>query len=274
MARPNSPIAWTDATWNPTTGCTHVSEGCRRCYAETDSLRRGWSKKPWIKPFEQENVKLHPNRLKVPLTWQEPKRIFVDSMSDLFHELIPDDYIDQVFAIMAAAPRHIFQILTKRPERMAAYLTTPDRFAQIQSAWQELFPRTARLKTKPAEFLSSRLPLPNVWLGTSVENEDVTERLEWLRQTPAVVHFVSAEPLLGPLDLTPWLGSGLEWVIAGGESGPEFRPLQLDWARSIREQCLRAGIPFFFKQVGGKTWKSGGFELDGCLDHAFPVAAR
>ena len=237
-----SAIEWTDATWNPVTGCSKVSPGCANCYAETLSLRFGHSTKPWTPANAAENVVLHPERLRLPLTWRSPRMVFVNSMSDLFHDLVPGDYIDDVFAVMADAERHTFQVLTKRPERMASYslgALIAEKLGRLPHDW----------------------PLPNVWLGTSIENDRWTVRANALRTTPAAVRFLSCEPLLGPLpslDLT-----GIDWVIVGGESGHGHRPMDPDWVRDIRDRCVAAGVAFFFKQWGGRTPKSGGRELDG-----------
>lgn len=233
-------IEWTDATWNPTTGCSKVSPGCDHCYAETLSLRFGWSKLPWLPENAEANVVLHPERLRKPLTWREPRMIFVNSMSDLFHELVPDAYIAQVFAVMAEAERHTFQVLTKRPERMAEWTRT----------------------YQPE-------PLPNVWLGTSIETGQYAYRANHVRKARAAVRFISAEPILGTLfdghrrshwdlDLTR-----IDWLIAGGESGLGFRPVKPEWIRELRDACAESGTAFFFKQWGGRTPKSGGKVLDG-----------
>ena len=242
-------IAWTDETWNPVTGCSHVSEGCRNCYAEVLSLRFGWSKKPWTAQNAAENVVLHPERIDQPLHWRKPRRIFVNSMSDLFHEQIPDEFLHQVFARMSAARQHIFQVLTKRPERMQ-------------------------------RFCAYGKPLPNVWLGVSCEDQATyAQRIPLLLETPAAVRFVSCEPLLGPIDLT-WVGNefdhlsktkypaALDWVIVGGESGPGFRPMNLDWARALVAQCHAASVPVFFKQAAGLRPEvpSGDPNLDGCKE--------
>jgi protein gp37 len=231
-----SAIEWTDATWNPVTGCSKVSPGCANCYAETLSLRFGHSKLPWTPANAAENVVLHPERLRLPLTWRDGRMVFVNSMSDLFHELVPASYIDQVFAVMSLADRHTFQVLTKRPERMRDYCRAgADHFAFA--------------------------PFSNVWLGTSIENDRWVGRADALRDTPAAVRFLSCEPLLGPLpslDLT-----GIDWVIVGGESGNGHRPMDPDWVRDIRDRCVAAGVAFFFKQWGGRTPKAGGRELDG-----------
>lgn len=238
-------IEWTDATWNPVTGCTRVSEGCRNCYMARTVPRQGLD--PW-------KVVLHPNRLEQPLRWQKPRRIFVNSLSDLFHEDVPDEFIEQVFGIMASCPRHTFQVLTKRPKRMYDWM-------------QDRHPWTTH---PPVVYEESSWPPKNVWLGVSVENQETAdERIPLLLQTPAAVRFVSAEPLLGPVDLDQalWfydveaapnvrgLLNKLHWVIVGGESGPGARPMHPDWARSIRDQCHATGVPFFFKQWG--EWAPG-----------------
>jgi protein gp37 len=232
-----SAIEWTDATWNPVTGCSKVSPGCANCYAETLSLRFGHSKLPWTPENAAENVIFHPERLRLPLTWREPRRVFVNSMSDLFHELVPWEYIDRVFDVMEQAERHTFQVLTKRPERMRAL---------------------------------ARLVPPNVWLGTSIENNRWVGRADYLRETPPAIRFLSLEPLLGSLpslDLT-----AIDWVIVGGESGVGHRPIRADWVRDLRDRCVANGVAFFFKQWGGRTPKSGGRELDGRTWDEYPRA--
>jgi protein gp37 len=222
-------IEWTEATWNPVTGCSKVSPGCAHCYAERLSLRFGWSSGPWTPANATENVILHPKRLEVPLRWRRPRVVFVNSMSDLFHESVPLSFIQEVFAVMEQADRHVFQVLTKRHERLAD--------------------------------LGSLLPWPrNVWMGVSIENARWATRADYLREVPAAVRFISAEPLLGPLDglnLTE-----IDWLIAGGESGPRHRPVQADWIRSLRDRCEEEGVAFFFKQWGGPRSKSGGRILD------------
>jgi protein gp37 len=239
-------IAWTDATWNPVTGCSHVSEGCRHCYAEELSLRHKWSTRAWTAINAQENIILHPERLEKPLHWKKPKMIFVNSMSDLFHELVPDEFIERVFAVMAQAGQHTYQVLTKRPKRMMEWC-------------EQHYP----------------MSLPNVWLGTSVENQRaVDERLPYIKNTRAAVRFLSCEPLLEDIDLRLWenlADPGIDWVICGGESGPKFRPMDLAWARSLRDQCIDAGIPFFFKQGSGR-FPGQNTELDGCTWQEFPLA--
>jgi protein gp37 len=209
-----STIEWTESTWNPVTGCTKVSPGCAHCYAETFAERfRGVPGHPYENGFD---LQLRPERLDLPLTWKKPRRIFVNSMSDLFHPEVPDAFIYGVFDTMRRADWHTFQVLTKRPERAAE--------------------------------MAGRLPWPdNVWLGASVEYQRWTCRIDALRQVPAAIRFLSCEPLLGPLSLDL---AGIDWVIVGGESGPRARRMQPAWAESIRDQCIRAGVPFFFKQWG------------------------
>lgn len=251
-----SSIEWTEATWNPVTGCSKVSPGCAHCYAERLSLRFGHSKKPWTPENAAENVVLHPDRLEMPLRWRKPRRVFVNSMSDLFHELVPTEFIDRVFATMVRAPQHTFQILTKRPERMRDYM--------------------GELALTPHEMNLMEIGLPdwppkNVWLGTSAENQRWYDaRILPLLDTVAAVRFVSLEPLLGPIGLGTLIQP--DWVIVGGESGPDARPFDPDWARTVRDQCVSYGIPFFFKQHGGRTSKSGGRELDGRTWDEMPVA--
>lgn len=222
MALTKSIIAWTTRTWNPTFGCSHVSEGCRNCYAEQLSLKFGWSKQPWTAPHAAENVKVRPERLREPDKLKEPSRIFVNSMSDLFHPLIPDTFRAQVFDTMARANQHTYQVLTKRPE-LAAKWAGP---------W-----------------------LANIWMGASVEDARNAHRIAQLRDCPAQVRFLSIEPLIAPvgnMDLT-----GIHWVIVGGESGPHYRPMDHAWARDIRDQCVAAGVAFFFKQSAARFTERG-----------------
>lgn len=265
----NAKIEWTDATWNPITGCTLVSEGCRHCYAarlaatrlKNEPSRRGLARlnAAGEAKFTGE-VRFNEQWLEQPLRWRKPRMIFVCAHGDLFHENVPDEWIDRVFAVMAFCPHHTFQVLTKRPERARDYASDP-------------------AAPGPRVHLG-RWPLPNVWIGTSIEDQATAdERIPHLLATPAAVRFVSAEPLLGPVDLTEWLhdsdcdGQPLEdaydmclcrfnaaggfpsedridWVIVGGESGPGARPMHPDWARALRDQCAAAGVPFFFKQWG------------------------
>lgn len=221
-------IEWTQATWNPTTGCTKISPGCKYCYAERMSKRlKAMRVSKYAHEFE---LALHSETLALPLSWKRPKRIFVDSMSDLFHESVPLDFIQKVFLVMRQAHWHQFQVLTKRSERLLAL--------DSEIKWPE-----------------------HVWMGVSVENQDYTFRINHLRATRAHVKFLSLEPLLGPLphmDLT-----GINWVIVGGESGPGARPMLEEWVLDIRDQCIQAAVPFFFKQWGGVNKKRAGRELQG-----------
>jgi protein gp37 len=232
-----SKIEWTENSWNPSTGCEQVSPGCDRCYAmRLVNVRQVNNPRSprYGHPFDE--IMLHENRLDQPSRWREPKRIFVNSMSDLFHRNIPDSFIDLVFDEMERNGRHIFQVLTKRAERMKRYINKRYKKAAC-----------------PA----------HIWLGVSVENADYAWRPEMLRKTNASVRWISAEPLLGSLaDLEL---AGIAWVVAGGESGPGARPMEAVWARQLRDKCLAAGIAFFFKQWGGVTKKGGGDDavLDG-----------
>lgn len=231
----NSKIEWTEASWNPVTGCTKISEGCAHCYAEKLAWRlRAMGQRNYVNGFE---VTLHPDALQLPLRWTKPKSIFVNSMSDLFHKQVPVSFIVEAFEVMATAHWHRFQILTKRAERLA-----------------ELAPLL-------------RWP-PNVWMGVTVENKSWLSRIEHLRNVPASIRFLSLEPLLGPLpaiDLT-----GVDWVIVGGESGPGARPMDQSWVLEILEECRERNIPFFFKQWGGRSKKKSGRLLAGRLFDEMP----
>jgi len=237
-------IEWTDATWNPVTGCTRVSAGCDFCYAETLSrrlLRDIYCARAPVRNTERARedpfaVRLWPERLEQPLNWHRPSLIFVNSMSDVFHADVPEDYLRDMFAVMQEAAWHTYQVLTKRPARAR-------RFVERN---RDLF--------QHGEYPE------HIWIGTSVESRDVTFRIDHLRAVPARTRFLSFEPLLGPV--TPDL-RGIHWVIAGGESGPRRRPMKEEWAASLRDLCISAGIPFFFKQWGGRTPKAGGRELAG-----------
>lgn len=231
----NSAIEWTDATWNPVTGCVEVSPGCDHCYARTFAERfRGVPEHPYEQGFD---LRLWPSRLDYPLRWKKPRRIFVNSMSDLFHKDVPDEFVRHVFSVMERAHWHNFQLLTKRPQRLAR--------------------------------LASTLPWPShIWIGVSMESDDYTWRADYLRQVPAIIRFISAEPLLGPL---PSLRlDGIHWLITGGESGPGFRPCDPDWVRALRDKCQEEKVAFFHKQWGGYTSKAGGRELDGRLWSEYP----
>lgn len=239
----SSTIEWTDATYNPTRGCTKVSPGCAHCYAATFANRfvgvKGSAYEEGFTP------RLAPEMLHLPLTWSKPKRVFVNSMSDLFHSEFPVEYLLRVVDVMAKANWHTFQVLTKRPERMCELLSGPLRHAA---------------------------DLDNVWWGVSVENrKHGLPRIDYLRRTPAKVRFLSVEPLLedlGDFDLT-----GIHWVIVGGESGHGARLLEPDWVRSIREQCAATNVPFFFKQWGGRNKKATGRVLDGRTHDEMPAVS-
>ncbi len=223
-----SRIEWTSASWNPVTGCDRVSPGCAHCYAKRFAERfSGVTGHPYEQGF---GLRLWPDRLELPLRWRRPKLIFVNSMSDLFHEDVPDEYVERVFDVMGRADQHVFQVLTKRHERLADF--------------------------------APRLHWPdNVWMGVSIENRRFVHRAEYLRHVPASVRFISAEPLLGPLEGLDI--SGVDWLIAGGESGPGHRRIHADWVRELRDRCADEGVAFFFKQWGGARPKSGGRVLDG-----------
>jgi len=225
-------IEWTDATWNPITGCTKITRGCDNCYAARFSERfRGVPGHPFESGFD---LTLRPERLRQPLAWSRPRMIFVNSMSDLFHKKVPRRFIDQVFDTMERADWHTFQLLTKRSSLMRDYLLM---------RWAD------------------RTPPKHIWIGVSVEDERAKGRIAHLRAAPATVRFLSIEPLIGPIGGLRL--DGIHWVIAGGESGPRARPMHTDWARQVRDQCRQQRVPFFFKQWGGVRPKSGGRALDG-----------
>lgn len=229
-------IEWTEATWNPVTGCTKISLGCKNCYAERFALRLQATGNPRYRNGFR--VTLHPDLLDLPLRWKKPRLIFVNSMGDLFHEDVPFRFIQQVFEVMEECTWHTFQILTKRPKRAA-------------------------------EFSKDLVWPPNIWIGTTVENMSVIQRVEWLRRIPAQTRLLSLEPLLGPLPNLPL--DGIHWVIVGGESGPGARPMHPEWVRQIRDRCVVNSIPFFFKQWGGKNRKTSGRILDGRTWDEMPV---
>lgn len=271
-------IEWTNETWNPVTGCTKVSQGCKHCYAErlwpkvsaAEAKREGAAH---ARPFT--TIRLHDDRLDAPLRVRKPKRWFVNSMSDLFHEDIPDEFIERVFAVMAKAQQHQFQVLTKRAERMLNWFMV----RALVNTGDELF-----------DAARGRWPLPNVWLGVSVENQETADaRIPLLLKVPAAVRFLSCEPLLGPIDLTRvapnetpggWRGTNalddfqhpkVDWVISGGESGPGARPAHPDWFRSLRDQCAAADVAYFFKQWG--EWVSLSQAEGPGQHHYFPDGA-
>jgi len=232
----NSSIEWTDSTWNPVTGCSKVSPGCKNCYAERLAARLKAMGNPRYK--NGFSVTLHDDLLSLPLRWSKPRLIFVNSMSDLFHEEVPDEFVHRVFETMKRADQHIFQILTKRSQRLVE--------------------------------LAPGLSWPsNVWQGVSVEDSNHLWRIAHLQEVPSAIRFVSVEPLLGPIPRLPL--EGINWVIVGGESGPNHRPIDRGWVVEIRDQCINAGVPFFFKQWGGRTPKSGGRLLEGRLWDEMPA---
>ena len=243
-------IEWTNATWNPVTGCTKISAGCDNCYAERFSERfRGVAGHPFSMGFD---LTLRPERLEQPLRWRHSRMIFVNSMSDLFHKLVPFPFVDRVFQAMEAASWHKFQVLTKRSSRMRDYVRS--RYGEAGAP-------------------------PHIWLGVSVEDGTKLSRVRHLAETPVPIRFLSIEPLIGPVGKLPLAGIG--WVIVGGESGPRSRPINPQWVRDIRDQCLASKVPFFFKQWGGLRPKSGGRELDGRewneypgVRPSYPVAAE
>jgi len=223
-----SSIEWTDATWNPVTGCTKISQGCKFCYAERMAKRlQAMGQERYRNAFK---LTLQPDSVNLPLLWRKPRTIFVNSMSDLFHQQVPPHYVRRVFEVMRRADQHRFQVLTKRSGRLRR--------------------------------LAPRLPWPsNVWMGVSVESSATIERVSDLLEVPAAVRFLSVEPLLGPIPDLPV--EGIDWVIVGGESGPKSRPMDRAWVREIRDRCVAAGVPFFFKQWGGRNKKKAGRRLDG-----------
>lgn len=247
-------IEWTDATWNPATGCTEVSTGCDHCYAAR--IARGRLRERYLAEAPTKDtpenradpfaVRLWPERLQQPEQWTVPRMIFVNSMSDLFHRDIPSSFVRRVFETMLRVDRHIYQVLTKRPARALTF-------------WK-----------RHRDLFEGREIPDHIWIGTSVENQDVDYRIRHLREVPAAVRFLSCEPLLGSMQLDL---KGIHWVIAGGESGPNFRPVEREWVWTIRKQCRAQGIPFFFKQWGGRTPKAGGRLLEGRVWDQYPQPA-
>jgi protein gp37 len=231
----NSRIEWTEATWNPVTGCNKVSQGCKNCYAERMAKRLVAMGNPRYK--NGFNVTLHHDLINLPYTWKKPRKVFVNSMSDLFHEEIPLEFIKKVFNTMVETPQNTYQILTKRSQRLSE--------------------------------IAEHLPWsPNIWIGTSVENDQVTFRIDHLRQVPAQVRFLSCEPLIGPLHNMNL--EGIHWVIVGGESGPGSRPMEAEWVRDIRDQCQEQNAAFFFKQWGGVQKHRFGRTLDNRIYDEYP----
>ncbi len=313
----NAKIEWTDATWNPITGCTKVSAGCKHCYAE-----REWPRMTKLVPAyagrDFTDVRTHADRLDQPLRWKKPRLIFVNSMSDLFHPDVPDSFLDKIFAVMVLADHHVFQVLTKRADRMRAYLTDPARKQRIYAALLAMCGGDA--DEQHLRKVAFQDAYPNVWLGVTVEDRAAAEeRVPLLLATPASIRWLSCEPLLGAVSLTGLpggpdadedvridglrgtfvtsprqetpspLSARINWVVAGGESGPKARPMHPDWARSLRDQCAAADVPFLYKQWGewapsaansgegdglmarvGK--KAAGRLLDGVQHDGWPVA--
>jgi protein gp37 len=236
MAQASS-IEWTNATWNPVTGCTKISPGCKHCYAERMAHRLQAMGVPHYR--DGFRLTLQPDAIDIPRRWKKPRLVFVNSMSDLFHRDVPLDFIQRVFGVMEECPQHTFQVLTKRPEIALA--------------------------------LADRLPWPeNVWMGTSVESAMYLHRVRTLREIPAKIRFLSVEPLLGPIPRLPL--TGIHWVIVGGESGPGARPMREEWVTAIRDRCVAAGVPFFFKQWGGVNKKRTGRSLQGSTWDNLPAA--
>jgi len=232
-----SKIEWTQSTWNPVTGCTKISTGCKNCYAQRMALRLKAAGSPnYINGFK---VTLHENTLKIPFRWRKPRMVFVNSMSDIFHQDVPKDFIDKMFDVMSRASQHRYQILTKRSGRLLQLNPTLH--------WR-----------------------PNIWMGVTVETAEYIHRIAHLRQTGAAVKFVSFEPLLGPISNIEL--SGIDWVIVGGESGPGARPMKYRWAADIRDRCIAADVPFFFKQWGGVNKKKNGRKLDNKIGSQMPNA--
>lgn len=245
-------IEWTDATWNPVSGCSMISPGCTNCYAMRMAARlqsmdhpsyRGMIRKSGGRPVWTGKVKLLPEALKVPLSWKKPRKIFVNSMSDLFQDDVPSEFIEEIWETMISASQHVYQILTKRPDNMKRIV--------------------AELDLKPA---------PHIWLGTSVENENYADRVAILRNIPAAIRFVSFEPLLGPVG--PVDLDGIHWAIVGGESGPNSRPIEQKWVDEIKAQCRKFDTAFFFKQWGGTNKKVSGREYRGRTWDEFPAGAE
>lgn len=286
-----SSIEWTEVTWNPVTGCDRISIGCDNCYALKMAKRL---KVMGAAKYQTDGdprtsgpgfgVAVHDGTMAEPLRWRSPRKVFVNSMSDIAHARVSSAAQARIWAVMALTPRHQYQILTKRPKHLANLLSSLGFYDQVKAALWEVVEdfdgpipvddmNAAIRWVDPRERLKDAIPepLPNVWLGTSIESDKYCWRADELRRTPAAIRFLSCEPLLGPLpslDLT-----GLDWVIVGGESGPGFRPLDLDWVRDLRDRCLRDHVSLFFKQVGGARPKAGGRLLDGRTWNEFPRAA-
>lgn len=267
-------IQWTEKTWNPVRGCVKISPGCKHCYASTFAERfRGVAGHPYEQGFD---LRLVPDKLRDPLGWKKPAMVFVNSMSDLFQIGVPFEFVDQVFAVMAITPEHTYQVLTKRPERMRQYLEHyPPKTVLVPPVDKRIAAAASEITDSPcaAGLVEDQgWPLPNVWLGVSVENQKYAdERIPLLLETPAAVRFLSVEPLLESVDISPFIGyrehvdfkQGADWVIVGGESGPGARPFNLNWAEGLREQCRAADVAFFMKQIGSRPVWDGKKRSDG-----------
>lgn len=261
-------IEWTDEVWNPVTGCTKAGpgSGCKNCYAEREWVRLSHNPKTVYFGRKFTDVSCHPERLNHPLRWTRPRMIFVNSMSDLFHEDVPYDFILDIFMVMAAASEHTFQVLTKRPERMRQFMCHITQNPMPNDVWEASLNRAGAFDDADGmhDFILQQVKrgFPNVWLGVSIEDQDTANlRIPILLGTPAAIRWISAEPLLGSVTLNPWLLSehgrrqigaqpGIGWVVVGGESGHKARPMHPDWVRNLRDQCEAAGVPFLFKQWG------------------------
>lgn len=294
-------IEWAQAVWNPTTGCDRISPGCDSCYALAMAKRL---KAMGAAKYQNDGdprtsgpgfgVAVHPDALDLPLSWRVPRRVFVNSMSDVAHPRIPRSFVAQMWAVMALTRRHEFLVLSKRPKRLATMLLDPEFAALVAREATEIIGATPTMLRRQLDLGGTRLagdsglggdwtvtptmsgnlwsppwPLPNVWLGTSIELNEYCWRADHLRRAPGATRFLSLEPLLGPLpdlDLT-----GIDWVIAGGESGARHRPMELDWVRDIRDRCQQQSVPLFLKQLGGRTPKASGRMLDGRTWDEYPA---
>lgn len=300
-----STIEWTEETWNPITGCDRISPGCDNCYALTlaKRLKAMGSPKYQVDGDSRTSgpgfgVTVHDGAILEPLSWRTPRTVFVNSMSDLAHARVDRPAQARIWAVMALARRHQFQVLTKRPKRLARLLADPAFAREVGAQATDIIGRTpphlgrwrldlggqrlagdsdhgggwTTTDAKDGTLWTPPWPLPNVWVGTSIESDDYTWRADEIRQAPAAIRFLSLEPLLGPLPSLKL--AGIDWMIVGGESGPGHRPVDLAWVRDIRDRCADQHVPFFFKQVGGRTPKAGGRHLDGRTWNQYPAVTR
>ncbi|WP_405717485.1 phage Gp37/Gp68 family protein [Streptomyces sp. NBC_01537] len=281
-------IEWTEVTWNPTTGCDRISPRCDHCYALTLAKRlKAMGQAKYQRDGDQRTsgpgfgVTVHEEALFEPLRWRRPRKVFVNSMSDIGHARVPTEFVARTFATMALAPQHQFQVLTKRPRRLRRLLASQKFMDEVWTEMERLSEDDAvPLATPVREDVRKRVanwsalsswPLPNVWIGTSIESDEYCWRADELRGIPAAVRFLSLEPLLGPVPSLEL--SRIDWVIVGGESGPAHRPLDLAWVRDIRDRCVDLQVALFFKQVGGLTPKAAGRLLDGRTWDEYPATA-